>query len=108
MGHGWESIQAAPVDVLCGCLACVQVLRDSLTWPPGTSGVLSFWLSLQAAPASGRLLLRLVQPAGALLDPAAVLTEVVVQSPVVGFGTDLVGAAAVHPTHMGFVECCSS
>jgi hypothetical protein len=65
-----------------------------VTWAAGASGSQAFWLALQSSPSSGRLLVQLQQPQGAVLDPDAMSTMVEVQSPVVGFKTDLVGAAA--------------
>jgi hypothetical protein len=78
------------VLVACCSVACFQVDQDSLNWPAGSSGLQSFWLSLQSFPVDGRLLVQLVQPQGAVLNPAAAATEVQVQSPMVGFVTNLV------------------
>eukprot|EP00775_Hariotina_reticulata_P011082 gene11082-11238_t len=66
-----------------------RVDRDSLNWPAGSSGLQSFWLSLQSVPVDSRLLVQLVQPQGAVLNPAAAATEVQVQSPMVAFLTNL-------------------
>jgi hypothetical protein len=82
---------------LCGshcCCLCLQVFRDTVTWAAGASGSQAFWLAMQSSPSSGQLLVQLQQPQGAVLDPDAMSTVVEVQSPIVGFKTDLVGAAA--------------
>ncbi|WIA29687.1 hypothetical protein OEZ86_012169 [Tetradesmus obliquus] len=67
----------------------VRVFRDTVTWAAGASGSQAFWLALQNSPSSGQLLVQLQQPQGAVLDRSATSTVVEVQSPVVGFKTDL-------------------
>jgi hypothetical protein len=70
------------------------VFRDTVTWSAGASGSQAFWLALQSSPSSGQLLVQLQQPQGAVLDRDAMSTVVEVQSPIIGFKTDLVRAAA--------------
>jgi hypothetical protein len=79
---------------VCGCCLCLQVFRDTVTWSAGASGSQAFWLALQSSPSSGQLLVQLQQPQGAVLDRDAMSTVVEVQSPIIGFKTDLVRAAA--------------
>ncbi|WIA09604.1 hypothetical protein OEZ85_008996 [Tetradesmus obliquus] len=67
----------------------VRVFRDTVTWAAGASGSQAFWLALQNSPSSGQLLVQLQQPQGAVLDRNATSTVVEVQSPVVGFKTDV-------------------
>lgn len=79
-------------DTWCaGAAYCLQVEPWSLQWPEGTSGRRDFTVTLVAAPEHGVLTGRLSNPSGeAVVHPSAAAVEVVVQSPVVSFTTNLV------------------
>eukprot|EP00879_Flechtneria_rotunda_P012013 GHRR01012547.1.p1 GENE.GHRR01012547.1~~GHRR01012547.1.p1 ORF type:complete len:454 (+),score=130.30 GHRR01012547.1:226-1587(+) len=67
----------------------VQVDYSIVSWGAGTSGTKAFRVSLKSAPASGRIQARLTHARGAVINPGAAVTDLVVQSPIVGFKPDL-------------------
>jgi hypothetical protein len=77
-------------------------------WPEGSAGRRDFTLTLLAAPSHSILSASLANPsARAVLQPLAAVANIMVDSPVVSFTTNLVrkGSAAVFPALLHLRGC---